>query len=63
MQTPAEVVTEVLGVRPLARSLGIVPSAVLRWRERGGEIPSRYHKQIIELSDGKITPNDLVYGR
>ena len=63
MKTPAEVVIEHLGVRPLARSLNIVPTTVIKWRERGGEIPSRYHKRIIELSEGEITPNDLVYGR
>ena len=63
MQTPAEVVISVLGVRPLARSLGIVPSAIIKWRERSGIIPSRYHKKIIELSQGEITPNDLVLGR
>jgi hypothetical protein len=61
--SPAEVVIKNLGVRPLARTLNISPSTILRWRERNGNIPSRYHKRIIELSKGKITPNDLVFGR
>ena len=63
MQTPAEVVISILGVRPLARSLGIVPSAIIKWRERGGIIPSPYHRKIIELVEGQITPDDLVLGR
>lgn len=63
MKTPAEVVIEELGVRPLARSLGIVPSTILRWREREGRIPSQYHRQIIELSEGKLSADDMVYGR
>jgi hypothetical protein len=62
-QSPAEVVIEHLGVRPLARSLDISPSTILRWRERGGEIPSRYYMRIIELSENKISADDLVYGR
>ena len=61
--TPADVVTSVLGVRPLARMLEIAPSTVGKWKERGGDIPSRYHKQIIELGNGQITANDLVFGR
>jgi hypothetical protein len=63
MTTPAEIVINRLGVRPLARSLGISPSAIIKWRERGGEIPSTYYKRIIELSEGNITPDDLVFVR
>ena len=63
MQTPAEVVIEVMGVRPLARSLGVVPATVINWRERGGNVPSKYHVRLIELSEGEITAGDLVYGR
>jgi hypothetical protein len=63
MQTPAEVVIKELGVRPLARSLDIAPSTVLKWRERNGLVPALYHRKIIQLSLGRITPNDLVNGR
>ena len=63
MKTPAEVVIAELGVRPLARSLGIAPSTVLKWRERTGEIPSRYFQRLISLSGGIISAEDLVYGR
>ena len=61
--TPAEVVTKVLGVRPLARMLNVSPSTVGKWKEREGGIPSQYHKKIIELSEGEITADDLVFGR
>lgn len=62
--TPAEVVISELGVRPLARGLKIkAPSTVVRWRERGGNVPSKYHKDIIILAGGRISPKDLVYGR
>jgi hypothetical protein len=60
---PAEVVTQELGVRPLARQLGIAPSTVGKWKERTGGIPSVYHKRIIELAEGRITADDLVFGR
>lgn len=63
MVTPAEAVINELGVRGLARSLEIAPSTVIRWRDRGGKVPSKYHIRIIDLSLGKITTNDLVYGR
>ena len=61
--TPAQVVTEELGVRPLAEQLAISPSTVIRWRERDGNVPSKYHKKIIALADGRIDADDLVYGR
>jgi len=61
--TPAEVVISVLGVRPLARSLGVSPGCVTRWRTRGGFIPSTYYAAILRLGEGKITSDDLVKGR
>lgn len=62
--TPADVVTEVLGVRPLARELGLSPSTVAKWKKRyQGRIPSEHHLRILELADGKISADDLVYGR
>jgi hypothetical protein len=63
MKTPAEIVIETLGVRPLARSLNISPSTVLKWRDRTGKIPSKYQARIIELANGKISAADMVYGR
>ena len=63
MKTPAETVIGELGVRGLARDLEIAPSTVVRWRDRGGKVPSKYHIRIIDLSKGKISTNDLVYGR
>ena len=63
MKTPADTVIDVLGVRGLARSLQIAPSTVIRWRDRGGTVPSKYHIRIIDLAQGKISTDDLVYGR
>jgi len=63
-QSPADVVIEELGVRPLARALKIHPSAPIKWRKRhNGSVPHYHHKRIIELAEGRITTNDLVYGR
>lgn len=61
--TPAEVVTSKFGVRPLARKLGCTPSCVVRWETRGGQVPQKWHKDIIELAKGEITAEDLIYGR
>lgn len=57
------------GVRPLARLLGIAPSAVCMWRtkpERMGTIPTKKHKQILEHAKKlkiDVTPEDLILGR
>jgi hypothetical protein len=61
--SPVEVVIHHLGIRPLARKLNRSPQMISRWRERTGLVPSEYHKEIIALADGKISPEDLVYGR
>lgn len=61
--SPAEVVIEELGVRPLARELGVTPGCIVRWRTRGGNVPHQYHVRICEIGKGCITPNDLVHGR
>ncbi len=63
-QTPAELVIEQFGIRPLARMLGIEPSTVLRWRElKGGFVPSQHHVKLIQMSGDEITAEDLVFGR
>jgi len=70
---PAEhVISAFDGVRPLARILGLNPSAVCRWNkpksERGsaGEIPSAHHKAILKEAKARkldVTAEDLIYGR
>ena len=62
---PAEVVTSELGVRPLARLLGLDPTAIMRWKKRK-LVPSEYHRQVIIVAEQQgvtITANDLVHGR
>jgi len=61
--TPAEVVTSELGVRGLARSLGLEPSTILRWKEGKGTIPSKYHAKLLELGKGRFSAWELVKGR
>ncbi len=63
MKTPAAVVISELGVRPLARSLGLSPSAVIKWRKRSGFVPPKHHKRILELAEGRLSYEDLVVGR
>ena len=75
MQTPAEVVVEVLGgPRALSRDLETVgckvdPATISRWsKSPGGIIASRYHLPLMELAKKKrqamkLTANDLVFGR
>jgi hypothetical protein len=64
--TPAEVVINELGVRPLARKLGVTPGCIIKWRSRGGSVPDDQKIRIMEIAkeEGKvITTDDLVYGR
>lgn len=64
--TPAQVVIEIFGVRPLARHLDISPGTVIGWRSNGGLIPSRYHGPLLSLAKlrrRRLTPRMLVYGR
>lgn len=58
--TPAQVVKQTLGVRPLARSLECGVTTVREWTEH---VPSKHHARILELADGRITADDLIYGR
>jgi transposase-like protein len=58
-KSPADVVIDELGVRPLARTLKISPSTVARWRELpGGNVPSVYHVRLLELGKGALTEKD-----
>lgn len=65
--TPAEVVIELFGIRPLARELDVDPTTVVRWRSNDdGLIPSSYHRQLLELAerDGvELTAEHLIHGR
>ena len=61
--TPAEVVIGELGVRPLAKLMGLEPTTILRWREGKGIIPAKHHEKLLELADGKVSAYELVYGR
>jgi hypothetical protein len=64
--TPAEVVTTELGVRPLARELGVTPGCITKWRTRGGSVPDGYKIRIIEIAKKAgivITMDELVRGR
>lgn len=59
---PAEVVIELLGVRPLARLLDLNPSTVTRWREKG-TVPQQYWDEIIQITEGRVTLEELHKGR
>lgn len=65
--TPAEVVIEIFGIRPLARELEVDPTTIVRWRRGpGGLIPSQYHKPLLLLAQRdrqKLTPEHLVNGK
>lgn len=66
-KTPAEVVIDEFGIRPLARELDTDPTTVIRWRNSdGGLVPSRYHVPLLELArkQGRsLTETDLIHGR
>jgi hypothetical protein len=62
---PAQVVINELGIRPLARELGVDPTIVSRWK-KSGLVPSNYHQQVLRIAaefGRTLTTNDLVYGR
>ena len=65
---PADYVIHVFqGVRSTARAIGLVPSAISRWRhDYGGRVPGRSQLLILEAakkSNLDITPHDIIYGR
>lgn len=69
--TPAQLVIDIFGVRPLARIVGRDPSAVLSWlkdrpKGSGGLVPAIHHRKLIlqAREHGKaLTEHDLVWGR
>jgi hypothetical protein len=68
--TPAEVVIDAFGIRPLATALGAAPTTIMRWRDSktlAGDIPGKWHAPILELARIErrrdITAEVLVYGR
>lgn len=62
---PATLVIERFGgIRQLAGKLGIEPSSVMRWRERG-IVPSSRMADILTLAKAekvKLTANELILG-
>lgn len=69
-QTPADVVIEAFGIRPLANELGAAPTTIMRWRDSktlAGDIPGQWHAPILALAKRErrrdITAEVLVYGR
>jgi hypothetical protein len=66
-KTPAQVVIDTFGVRPLAADLACSKSTIMRWRDsERGLVPSRWHKPILMLAKKRgadITPDVLVNGR
>ena len=61
-RTPADLVIDQFGVRPLARLLSIAPTTVLRWRE-SGKVPAEHQEKLIQMSGGELDAEDLVFGR
>lgn len=66
MKTPAQIVIETFGIRPLARDLGINKSTIVRWRSKlKGRIPHCYHHHLIALARSqkrRLTMDQLLYG-
>jgi len=63
-KNPATVVSDLLGVRAIARALHLSPGAVSKWKE-SGLVPSKHHEDILALADDrkvKLTAEMLVYG-
>lgn len=52
MRKPATVVTELLGVRALARHLGLTPGAVSKWKNTG-LVPSKHHEKILDFAKAR----------
>ena len=50
------------GTRATARAIGITPSAVSQWN-KGGAIPFASAMKIIHVAKGRLSANDLMFGR
>lgn len=50
------------GTRATARAIGITPSAVSQWN-KGGAIPFASAMKIIRIAKGRLSANDLMFGR
>lgn len=64
-KNPATVVSDLLGVRAIARALDLSPGAVSKWKE-SGLVPSKHHEEILTLAKDrkvKLTAEMLVYGQ
>ena len=51
-----------LGIRPLARELGLDPATVFMWRERG-RIPAGQQRAVLDLAKRRnvaLTADDLI---
>lgn len=63
-KSPAAAVIERLGVRPLARELGLTPGAVSKW-QRKGLVPAKYHIAILAIARKRrkrLNATILVHG-
>lgn len=50
------------GVTPLAKRLGVLPSAVTNWRRRyNGRMPELYARRVHELTRGKLKFDRSAY--
>jgi hypothetical protein len=62
MAHSAKIIDRFGGIRPMARELGVWPSVVQGWKERG-IIPPRRHSQILNAAQNAgiaIDPIDLI---
>lgn len=62
--SPAQYVCKLLGVRALARELGLSPGAVSKWQHKG-TVPSDYHLRILEIARKqrkRLNATILVHG-
>lgn len=64
LSTPTEtVITLFGGIRPLARDLDCSPRAILQWRHRGGRIPAKWQRPLLDLARTKgkrLRAEDLI---
>jgi hypothetical protein len=65
--TPAELVIQLFGIRPLADAIGCSPTSIQRWRNsEGGKINPHYQSSILTLAARErvhLTAEELINGR